>query len=160
MNKNTDTDTVPGKSYTEFYNWLFWNRKLRKLFKKIDDESRRLYDLKQIDLEILFYLRYNPSASLGDISRSEGLNKAQVSMSVNDLKTKGYIDITESEKDKRYLIYRLTDKAEDLCETINTSHFKKCEACFSGFTEEEKDAFRILAKRISKNIDDFLEDKL
>ena len=160
MNKNTDTDTVPGKSYTEFYNWLFWNRKLRKLFKKIDDESRRLYDLKQIDLEILFYLRYNPSASLGDISRSEGLNKAQVSMSVNDLKTKGYIDITESEKDKRYLIYRLTDKAEDLCETINTSHFIKCEACFSGFTEEEKDAFRILAKRISNNIDDFLEDKL
>ena len=34
------------------------------------------------------------------------------------------------------------------------------EACFSGFTEEEKDAFRILAKRISNNIDDFLEDKL
>ena len=160
MNKNTDTDTVPEKSYTEFYNWLFWNRKLRKLFKKIDDESRRLYDLKQIDLEILFYLRYNPSASLGDISRSEGLNKAQVSISVNDLKTKGYIDITESEKDKRYLIYRLTDKAEELCEMINASHFIKCEACFSGFTEEEKDAFRILAKRISKNIDDFLEDKL
>lgn len=160
MNRKTDTDTVPEKSYTEFYDWLFWNRKLRKLFKKIDDESHRLYDLKQIDLEILFYLRYNPSASLGDISRSEGLNKAQVSMSVNDLKTKGYIDITKSEKDKRYLIYRLTDKAEELCEMISASHFIKCEACFSGFTEEEKDAFRILAKRISKNIDDFLEDKL
>ena len=128
MNKNTDTDIVPGKSYTEFYSWLFWNRKLRKLFKKIEDESRRLYDLKQIDLEILFYLRDNPSASLGDISRSEGLNKAQVSMSVNDLKTKGYIDITESEKDKRYLIYRLTDKAEELCEMINASYFIKCGA--------------------------------
>ncbi|MCR5012886.1 MAG: winged helix DNA-binding protein, partial [Lachnospiraceae bacterium] len=83
-----------------------------------------------------------------------------VSMSVNDLKTKGYIDITESEKDKRYLIYRLTDKAEELCEMINASHFTKCETLFSGFTEEEKDAFRILAKRISNNIDDFLEDKL
>ena len=150
---------MDNNSYNEFTGWLFWSRKLRKFFKKIDDESRRLYDLKQIDLEILFYLHSYPSASLGDISRSQGLNKAQVSMSVNDLKAKGYINITESDKDKRYLIYTLTDKAEELCEKINASHFNKHELLFSGFTKEEEDTFKILAEHISRNMDNILEDK-
>ena len=65
---------------------LLWGRKLRGFFKAFSDEYRKDYGLKQIDLEILFYLHYNPEASIGEISRNQSLNKGQLSLAMTDLK--------------------------------------------------------------------------
>ena len=138
---------------------LLWGRKLRGFFKVFSEEFRKDYGLKQIDLEILFYLHYNPEASIGEISRSQSLNKGQLSLAMTELKEMGYIDAVESEQDKRYQIYHLTPAAEQLWERIVASKMRMRDQLYYDFTDEERATFEKLVRRISANIDRMLEDK-
>ncbi|MBO6300798.1 MAG: transcriptional regulator [Lachnospiraceae bacterium] len=138
---------------------LLWDRKLRGFFKAFSEEFRRDYGLKQIDLEILFYLHYNPKASIGEISRNQSLNKGQLSLAMTELKENGYIDAIESEQDKRYQIYHLTPAAEKLWERIVASKMQMRDRLYDGLTDEERATFEKLVRRIGANIDKMLEEK-
>lgn len=138
---------------------LLWDRKLRGFFKAFFEEFRRDYGLKQIDLEILFYLHYYPEASIGEISRNQSLNKGQLSLAMTELKEKGYIDAVGSEQDKRYQIYHLTPAAEKLWERIVASKMQMRDRLYDGFADEDRAMFEKLVRRIGANIDRMLEEK-
>ena len=138
---------------------LLWGRKLRGFFKAFSDEYRKDYGLKQIDLEILFYLHYNPEASIGEISRNQSLNKGQLSLAMTDLKEMGYIDAVGREQDKRYQIYHLTPAAEKLWERIVASKMQMRDKLYEGLTDEERATFEKLVRHIGANIDRMLEEK-
>ena len=138
---------------------LLWGRKLRGFFKAFSDEYRKDYGLKQIDLEILFYLHYNPEASIGEISRSQSLNKGQLSLAMTELKDKGYIDAKGNEQDKRYQIYHLTPAAEKIWDQIVAAKVRMRELLYDGFTPEERAMFENMVLRMGINIDRILEGK-
>ena len=138
---------------------IMWHRKLREFFKEFAEEFRRDYGLKQIDLEILFYLHYNPEASIGEISRSQSLNKGQLSLAMTELKDKGYIDAKGNKQDKRYQIYHLTPTAEKIWDQIVAAKIRMRELLYDGFTTEERATFEKLVARMGVNIDRILEDK-
>ena len=138
---------------------IMWHRKLRDFFKEFAEEFRRDFGLKQIDLDILFYLHHYPEASIGEISRSQSLNKGQLSLAMTELKDKGYIDAKGNEQDKRYQIYHLTPEAEQIWERIVAAKLKMREQLYYGFTEEERAQFENLVARMGVNIDRILEEK-
>ena len=138
---------------------IMWHRKLREFFKEFAEEFRRDYGLKQIDLEILFYLHYNPEASIGEISRSQSLNKGQLSLAMTELKDKGYIDAKGNEQDKRYQIYHLTPAAEKIWDQIVAAKVRMRELLYDGFTPEERAMFENMVLRMGINIDRILEGK-
>lgn len=139
---------------------IMWHRKLRDFFKQFAEEFRRDYGLKQIDLEILFYLHYNPSASIGEISRSQSLNKGQLSLAMTELKDKGYIDAKGNDQDKRYQIYHLTPVAEQIWDKIVAAKMRMKEQLYHGFSAEERATFEKMVLRMGLNIDRILEGKL
>ena len=138
---------------------VIWHRKLRDFFKKCTEEFRRDYGLGQIDLDILLYLHHYPEASIGEISRSQSLNKGQLSLAMAKLKDMGYIDAVENEQDKRYQIYHLTPAAEKIWDRLVVSKEKMKQQLFYNFTIEEQHLFEELVARMGTNIDRILEDK-
>ena len=138
---------------------IIWHRKLRDFFKKCSEEIREEYGIKQIDLDILYYLHHNPEASIGEISRIQSLNKGQLSLAMNSLKEKGLIDTKENEQDKRYQIYTLTPTAEKIWDRIVCSKEVMKEQLYRGFSEEEQKIFEDLVARMGVNIDRILEGK-
>lgn len=138
---------------------VIWHRKLRDFFKKFTEEFRKDYGLGQIDLDILLYLHHYPEASIGEISRSQSLNKGQLSLAMAKLKDMGYIDAKENEQDKRYQIYRLTPAAEKIWDRVVASKEKMREQLFYNFSQEEQQLFEELVNRMGMNIDRILDGK-
>lgn len=131
---------------------FIWGKKMKKLYCAFSDKIRKNYDMKQIDLEIIFYLDRHRDASLGDISRRMYLNKGQLSQAINTLKNRGYIRTEKDESDQRYTYYRLTDKAEELlCEIKKITEYSS-RFLFDGIPEDQKEVYFTVIKQIGENI--------
>ncbi|MBR1471378.1 MAG: MarR family transcriptional regulator [Lachnospiraceae bacterium] len=137
---------------------FLWARKLKSFFREFSVGFREEYGLKQIDLEILFFLYRNPGASIGDIHRKQDLNKGQVSIAMNALKKSGYISVREKEGDRRYYDYSLTELAIKRLEKIVEGRNRMLCDLFKGFSKEELGVFQDMVDRIGNNIDSILEE--
>jgi len=132
---------------------FIWSKKMKKLYSAFSNKIRKNYGLKQIDLEIIFYLDRHRDASLGDISRRMYLNKGQLSQAINTLKTQGYIRTEKDENDQRYTYYRLTEKTEELLNEIQRITDYSTGVLMDGISAEEKMVYFSVMKRIGANID-------
>ena len=128
-------------------------KKTKKLFSIFSNKLRESYDLKNIDLGIIFYLDKHRDASIGEISRNMYLNKGQLSQAIQNLKDTGYIHTEKDENDQRYTYYRLTDKSEDLLLEIKKLTDYSRKVLFDGLTEEEQKTYCTVIKQIGNNID-------
>ncbi|MCR5210898.1 MAG: MarR family winged helix-turn-helix transcriptional regulator [Lachnospiraceae bacterium] len=132
---------------------FIYAKKMKKLYSVFSTQIRKNYDLKQIDLEIIFYLDRHRDASLGEISRKMYLNKGQLSQAISALRSKGYIRTEKDENDQRYTYYRLTDRSEALlCEIKKLTEYSG-KVLLEGVSEKQKEIYCAALKQIGANID-------
>ena len=136
-----------------FSDLFVWGKKFKKLYCAFSNKVRKKYGLKQIDLEIIFYLDQNPDASIGDIHRKMYRNKGQLSLAITELKKKGYIHTEKSDTDQRYTHYELTEKTRTVISEIYKIIDYSTGVLMEGITAEEKRNYFITMTQIVSNVD-------
>ena len=133
-------------------------------FKQILDNYvrnlREKYDLKRIEIEVLYYLSHNTTHnSAKDISFSLHMNKGHVSQTTDSLSKKGYITASKDTVDYRIMHYTITNEANCVVEEIDAAIDRLYTVLFEGISVEEQAIFAHIAGQIASNINRFLQQK-
>lgn len=116
------------------------------------------YGLKQIEVEILFYMSKVPaSITSTDIYHSLNMNKGQISRSMESLCKKGYLSAKPDETDRRLVLFDLTGQAKEVVEEINLVTEKFRDDIFEGISEEEFARFKETGLKILANANAMME---
>lgn len=94
----------------------------------------------------------NGKINMKDIAKKINKDKSTVTALVNKLINLGYIEKQKSEEDKRVTYIKVTKKAEDIYEKYSRICDNVKSAAYSDFTDEEKDEFLRLLKKLGDNI--------
>lgn len=120
-------------------------------------DIRRKYDLKKVEVEVLYYLYLNPTDNAArDIQKYLKINKGYLSQVLDSLCKKGYLTASPDLVDRRYVHYLLSDRTRSVAEEICVERDEVNRRIFEGITEEEREIFRKTAEKIEKNIMDML----
>lgn len=110
------------------------------------------YGLKQIEVEILFYMSKVPgSITSTNIYHSLNMNKGQISRAMESLCQKGYLSAKSDETDRRMVLFDLTDQAKEVVEEIRLVTGKFRDDIFEGISEEELARFKETGLKILAN---------
>ncbi len=129
--------------YRDFFHQLV---RLYRPFERELNEQLTNHGLYRSQWTVLFYLHHHQTATLVEISKYQGIEKPNVTRTINRLEELGFVEQTQG-MDKREKRVRLTTKGElmykDVRKTID--HFE--EQITAGIREEElQNAVRIMKK--------------
>ena len=117
-------------------------------------EIRKYYDLKRIEIEILYVLskadEHNTSA---DICRSLRANKGHISQAVDRLCKKNYLTAVQDTSDRRYVHYRISDEAMEIVKKVTEKWEELNRELFAGVTPQELEMLKNVAGKIGKNME-------
>lgn len=124
-------------------------------------EIRKSYQLKRIEVEILYFLsnagEQNTSA---DICRRLKANKGQISQAVEHLCRMKYLMAMQDAVDRRYVHYYVTDSSKEIIEQIAKKWKELTDALFVGVTREEMEELKNIAGKISRNMETIISRKV
>lgn len=119
------------------------------------------YGLKQIEVEILFYMsKVSGSTTSTNIYRGLNVNKGQISMTMESLCQKGYLAARSDETDRRLVLFDLTDQAKEVVEEIRLVTAKFKDDIFEGISEEELARFKETGLKILANANAMMEKEM
>ena len=117
-------------------------------------EIRKYYDLKRIEIEILYVLskadEHNTSA---DICRSLRANKGHISQAVDRLCKKNYLTAVQDTSDRRYVHYCISDEAMEIVKKVTEKWEELNRELFAGVTPQELETLKNVAGKIGKNME-------
>ena len=117
-------------------------------------EIRKQYNLKRIEIEILYFLSKSGSndTSAG-ICKHLNANKGHISQAVDNLCKQNYIMAIPDTRDRRYIHYQVTDESREIVERITKKWKELNKELFAGVTEEEMEELKRIAGKIGKNME-------
>lgn len=114
---------------------------------------REEYQLKNVDLRILYYLSKNPYENTSkQIQSYFTINKGYISQTVDHLLEKGLIKESADPDDHRYIHYTVTKKAGSLIKEMDRMWNTIYEDIFAGISESDLKTFHKVANQIEENI--------
>lgn len=129
-------------------------KKIKKLIDRRLLPIRKRYELRQVEIEILLYLKRWPKASASEMSRRLLINKGHVSKAMDNLSKKCFINSEQNERDRRYVTFTVTELGERIiCESESIEN-QLAEMVLRGVTEEERKTMKHISEKMSQNIDD------
>lgn len=124
-----------------------------KLYEEHFSEIRRKYQMTQMEVDILTFLRNNaPLDTASDIVRWRLMPKATVSQAVELLIRKKLIQRCPDEKDRRRIHLSLLPEAEPLLGEILGAQEEFWDILFAGMGEEERELFWQMSRRVADNL--------
>lgn len=128
-------------------------KKIKKLIDRRLLPIRKRYELRQVEIEILLYLKRWPKASASEMSRRLLINKGHVSKAMDNLSKKGFIHSEQNEWDRRYVTFTVTELGERIiCESESIEN-QLAEMVLRDVTEEERETMKRISEKMSQNID-------
>ena len=126
---------------------------LKKLISKKAEPVMEEYDLRSEELDILVFLHNekNVDTAKGIIERKH-LSKAHISKSIDNLRTGGFIQITEDEEDHRVLHIRLTDKSNEVIRKMSGVYAECRDIMMNGISEEELNIVKTILRHMNENV--------
>lgn len=135
-------------------------RSLPLLYEKTFCNTKKKYDMTQFEVDVLGFIHFYPDYDTAkQICEFRKLPKANVSVAVDRLTKKGYLYGKRDSKDRRVIHLKITDDASDVITSIIDEYEKFLDTLFSGFTEKEKEIWKLLEKKMSVNIENALRKK-
>ena len=111
------------------------------------------WDLTRNELDVILFLANNPEFDrAADIVNHRGLAKSHVSMSVNNLESRGLLDRIPDPSDRRTVHLHLTEKAKEITEVGCRVQKQFMDYLHQGVTEEQLELMRLFAERVYENI--------
>ena len=132
--------------------------KMRKLLDKKSEVLSQKYGVRNVELEILLFLYHSPCGDTAkDIVEEKNLSKAHISKSVDNLRAKGFVVLTEDENDRRKRHIELTQKAEEAAKEMLEIH-NECKRIIMRYvTEEEKEVMNRVMEKMLASLDEELQ---
>lgn len=132
--------------------------KMRKLLDKKSEVLSQKYGVRNVELEILLFLYHSPCGDTAkDIVEEKNLSKAHISKSVDNLRAKGFVVLTEDENDRRKRHIELTQKAEEAAKEMLEIHNECKQIIMRYVTEEEKEVMNHVMEKMLASLDEELQ---
>lgn len=129
----------------------------KKLIEEQGSELRQKYDLKKVELEILYFLsRCGAHNTSTDIHHQLLMNRGHISQAVDSLCRRKFIIAIPDENDRRYVHYEIQDSAREIIAEITVKREVMNQKILEGISEEELQVFREVSAKIKKNIENLI----
>ena len=124
--------------------------KMRKLLDKKSEVFAQKYGVRNVELEILLFLYHSPCGDTAkDIVEEKNLSKAHISKSVDNLRAKGFVVLTED--------IELTEKAVEAAKNMLEVHNECKEVVMRYVTDEEKELMNQIMQKMLRSLDEELQ---
>lgn len=130
-------------------------------FKKLQEERilelRKKYNMKKVELEILFFLSHCGEQNTSkDIHYQLMMNKGHISQAVNSLCQRHMIVAIPDQEDRRYVHYKVSDSAKEIIAEMGNNRDRISQQILEGISEEELKQFKEVAAKIVNNIENLI----
>lgn len=130
---------------------------MRKFHLKLEKEANRILEEKNLTLSqsyilMLLHFQYNDVCEFKKIEKRLDIAQSTTVNLINKLEQKGYVKCHSDINDKRVKLMNITEKGKEYCIWVNEQleiHGKKM---FKGLTDEEREIFCMLLKKICENL--------
>lgn len=117
-------------------------------------------NLKRVEIEVLFFLaRAKEQNTMKDICNHLQMNKGHISTALYSLTKQGYVEQHHDTRDRRYMHYTLTQKADDIVNQMREVWENLSCRLLAGLTTEDIKKFEEVSEKIGKNIEKMLEEE-
>lgn len=100
----------------------------------------------------LLEIKKNNEISVSDLARNLSLDKSTVSRTVDGLVNINMVDRVIPKENRRLALINLTDSGEKICSTINYTNDSYISEVLNDFTDEEKEVFFSLFRKLTCNM--------
>ena len=139
------------------FEFLIMGQQFKRLYEKCYDRLMAEYDLKKIDIDVLYFLSHSGEYDTArDITNFIFVSKAHVSKSIESLHTKQLIELVSDAADRRYVHIKITAKGQPVVDEVTLIKKKINTIIFNGISEEEKKLITELTNKIICNINNEL----
>lgn len=115
----------------------------------------REYELKNSDLSVLLALHLNHSIKTAvDIEKFGELKRGNISLCVDTLCQRGYLQQQVDENDRRFKQLVVTSKADELLEKCDQIINSYCCYIYRGITKEEAENCDSVFRKMNENLDE------
>ncbi|OEH85146.1 hypothetical protein BHU72_05915 [Desulfuribacillus stibiiarsenatis] len=139
---------------------LFSGQQFKKLYEKKCHQISEKYGLTKLEIEILLFLENNKQYDTAkDIVDLKFFAKSHVSKAITSLITKGYLHSNHDSMDRRCVHLKISDYAKPLLEEAKEMRKNLLMIIFKDISLEERKLMAIVAKKLSKNINEAIENE-
>ena len=133
--------------------------KMRKLLDKKSEVLAQKYGVSNVELEILLFLYHSPCGDTAkDIVEEKNLSKAHISKSVDNLRAKGFVILTEDKNDRRKRHIELTEKAVEAAKDMLEVHNECRRIVMRYVTDDEKAVMNQVMEKMIRSLDEELQN--
>lgn len=131
---------------------------LKKLIGKKVEPIMEEYHLRPVELDILAFLsREKGIDTAKGIIQKKHLSKAHISKSIDNLRSQGFIQVKEDEKDHRVLHICLTEKSEEVIGKV-THVYEECRDIMQkNISADELEIVKSVIQKMMQNINQELD---
>ena len=135
------------------YNYFDTMAKAQKGYARLMEPLCKRWNLTRNELDVLLFLYNNPGYDrAADIVQNRGLSKSHVSLSINNLESRGLLSRREDPADRRTIHLALTEAARPIVEKGQLSQRQFFSYIHKGVTQEQIDLMMDFARKVSENI--------
>ena len=133
--------------------------KMRKLLDKKSEVLAQKYGVRNVELEILLFLSHSPCGDTAqDIVEEKNLSNAHISKSVDNLRAKGFVILTEDKNDRRKRHIELTEKAVEAAKDMLEVHNECRRIVMRYVTDDEKAVMNQVMEKMIRSLDEELQN--
>lgn len=142
-------------NYKDFNkSWMNLDKNLNRYFKQ------KKLKLNKLDFRILNILKENEYISANEIAKSLNLSRPRITVSINELSNKGFIEINKDKNDKRKYNINITNKGDEYLSKQYKFFNDFFEKIWNNFDEIEKlELLKLIDKTNSIVIKTIKEDE-
>ena len=137
----------------ESMDMLVGTQQFRKVLEKRCEKLNEYYGVRLVEMDILDFLsRAGIHDTAKDIMSDLHISKAHISKSVENLRNRGYLIVTEDARDHRCVHLSVTEKAKPLLRAFVEERERFVNVLLDGVTEEEKEIMIRTTRKILNNL--------
>ena len=128
-----------------------YKTEINKDFRKYAESALKNYDFTIANLKYLFIIERNKGINLNEIATELNIDKAMVTRGIKKLDELGYVNKVQDENDTRAYKLSLSEKGEESLNSLQHIFKEWFEKVTHDFTEEEKNLYIKLIKKVYEN---------
>lgn len=132
---------------------------LKKLYYGMVNKVGKKFDLSQNECDVLIFLKINPHLNTAkDITNCRGIAKSNISIAIESLRKKGYLDVITDSENRKINRLLVSDKSKTIMNELGKCQEKCLEVITSNLSKEEQEFLKKLLQNIDVNVTKALKD--
>ena len=127
------------------------NEVLVKLFREINTIEGEYKELTVNDMHVIEAIDIHDAKNMTTVAKSLSVTTGTLTISVNGLVKKGYVERTRSEEDRRVVLISLTEKGRKAFVRHQQFHQEMIDAIIDGLNKEEQ----VILEKALSNLNQF-----